>query len=309
MPLLGSCPQGVGSHLFGSFPLLHSTTSMFPLASSVKRAAMFPSLKAVAGIIAFAAMPLCANAALTVVSDFNTNNSLDGWLPFASGDVRTTLTWRSHGAGLGGYIDLDEGASGAKDYFQAPAKFLGNLSAYMGGTLSFDLRVMPDNANAAASMWMDDIVLVGANGMRLFYSFGASPVRNDWLHYEIALAGIDPDAPAAPYDQTTPGWYFDTANHTANSTTWGVQRNVAVMPAQATNAQMAAVLANVQALYIKGDHRAGAENVHLGNVELTAVPVPEPMTTAALLAASVLALVAVRRCRAVGCVSDLSQPR
>lgn len=68
-------------------------------------------------------------AALTIQSSFDAG--LEGWTALGIG-----LSWQSTGGNPGGYIRGDDLANAS--YLIAPAAFLGDLSAFDGGQMSFD---------------------------------------------------------------------------------------------------------------------------------------------------------------------------
>jgi len=68
-------------------------------------------------------------AGLTIQSSFD--SGLEGWT--ASG---ITISWQPSGGNPGGYLRADDQANAS--YLIAPASYLGNLSAFDGGQLSFD---------------------------------------------------------------------------------------------------------------------------------------------------------------------------
>ncbi|MCD4825748.1 MAG: PEP-CTERM sorting domain-containing protein [Phycisphaerae bacterium] len=75
-------------------------------------------------------------------------NSVNAWFD---------VVHNSTGGNPGGYIDRFD-PTGLTYMFNAPSKFLGNKSAYRGGTLSFDLK-------STYSDWTNDnvVVLIGAD--------------------------------------------------------------------------------------------------------------------------------------------------
>ncbi len=131
----------------------------------------------------------------STVSNFDTGD--EGWL-----SVSFTLTnppgpilnvypadWLPSGGNPGGFIttvDPDGDAPvDAAEYWNAPAKFLGNQSGNYGGSLSFDLMDSIDIYNPLAA---PDLVLIGG-GETLVHAL-PYPVPNTevWSHYSIPLS-------------------------------------------------------------------------------------------------------------------------
>lgn len=142
-----------------------------------------------------------------------------------------------------GYVSLQDpdgtAASGNTQYWSAPAKFLGNLLAFYGGALTYDVI----DAGTFGSFNEEDVLLVGA-GLTLEYSTSIIPSTSSWTSYAIGLSES--------------GWRVETSTGPG---------------AAATQAQMQAVLSSVTALYIRGEYRLGPDLASLDNPTLT---IPEP---------------------------------
>ena len=170
-----------------------------------------------------AALPLAATAA-----GFDTG--ADGWTVTNGGDP----VWVASGGNGGGWLQVTD--SSDEDFvLNAPGAWLGNWSAYAGGTLSFDAK----NINGEAPDWapFGEVVITGTAGSVFLDVVLANnpPADGQWHHYSVALS---PDA----------GW---------------------------GGASLNAVLANVTAVTIKGEFHAGVtEVVGFDNINVTAVPEP-----------------------------------
>ncbi len=149
------------------------------------------------------------------------------------------LAYLSAGGSPGGYIQAAD-PSDQSYFFQASAAFLGDLSAYAGGSLSFDTFYTPhDNA------WRGDPDLILSNGSTTLFYLGAANPGADWTHVNITLAA-------------GAGWTVGGFNGNA-----------------ATAADFAAVLPAVSLLRIRAEYYQGvAETTGLDNVVLSAVPEP-----------------------------------
>ncbi|MER0170101.1 MAG: PEP-CTERM sorting domain-containing protein [Nitrosomonas sp.] len=146
-------------------------------------------------------------------------------------------------------------------YFSAPGKFLGDQSAAFGGSLQFDSRYVVAGTSYANEA---EIVLKGA-GLTLVYE-ATNSLPAVWTHFDAALV----------------------------AGTWRVADTFS--GALATDAQLLAVLSNLNALWINAEHFTPVtEVIALDNVSLLS-PVPEPEIYTLLLAGfGLLGFVAYRR--------------
>jgi len=81
-----------------------------------------------------------------IASSFDTDH--EGWVKHGEG----TLYYVSSGGNPGGYIEFEDWEA-MPGGFLAPDKFKGDLSAYSGGTLSFDLKNTVDNGGGVLSTY------------------------------------------------------------------------------------------------------------------------------------------------------------
>jgi hypothetical protein len=146
-------------------------------------------------------------------------------------------------------------------WFSAPAAWLGDKSAYYGGTLSFDLR-----GHKNGSLTLPAVMLVG-DGKTLF-AYG-SPLTIAWKNYSYAL---DPTA-------------------------WKIGNPLTSNTAP-TVSEFQSVLANLTGIYINGEWFTTREYTKMDNVMLKSPTsqAPEP-TSLALMLGGVVALTgyAIRR--------------
>lgn len=198
-------------------------------------------------------LPLSA-AAQVVTSTFDTD--LDGWTKAAGSDAASTTVWVSTGGNPDGFLRQNEAADGFADRIAAPAKFLGNLSAFNGGTLSFDVWT---NIISSALNANTDVILAGPT-LSLRFDL-PSPVVNTWTPRSMTLSH-------------NAGW---------------VLQDTGVAP---TASEFAGILANVTSLTLLADFRSGPETPGFDNIRLQAIP--EPSAAAWLLGAGALAFVTAR---------------
>lgn len=218
-----------------------------------------------------ALLVLACNAAHATVSEgFDTDaaawTSVDVAVTTLSDSAYTSpgtsnpLTYHATGGNPGGYISATDPSS-ETFFFHAPAPFLGNLSAYAGGTLSFDALYTPH-----FNEWRGDPDIVLSNGTTTLFYLGTANPGADWTHVSVSLA---------------PGAGWKVGGFLSGGSA-------------ATAADFASVLASVAILRIRGEFLEGVEETTgLDNVMLTAVP--EPGTWAMLAAGLGLMAFAGRR--------------
>lgn len=206
------------------------------------------------------ALTFCQAAAFgAITSSFNTD--ADGWSsvklaypnPGAPPTVLDTYTpnWSSPNGNPGGFIyftdpDGNNPIHGDTQYWSAPAKFLGDKSAYFGGTLTYYLT---DYIGNPASYNQEDIILVGG-GLTLVYDTPVVPNAFNWTPYSVGLSAA--------------GWKVGSLSGVA-----------------ATTAEMQTALGSLTAFYIRAEYQLGEDTGNLDEVNLVpglAEPpaVPEP---------------------------------
>lgn len=168
----------------------------------------------------------------TVLSEnFNTNDG--GWNTNA--DARD-FTHVPLSGGMGGYVEAFDRVSGDIWYFVGGAPFTGDLALFAGGTLEYSIR----QASATNQFDAVDVILVGADRSIGFdFPIDQNP-GEDWTDYSLSLTAAA-------------GW-FDL-----------------VTDALLTDAEIEAVLGDLQALQIRGEYRTGPDSAQLDEVTLTSL--------------------------------------
>jgi hypothetical protein len=145
------------------------------------------------------------------------------------------------GGNPGAYLEGDDTVSGGVWYFDAPAAFLGDQSAFAGGSFAYDLR----QSSRTSQFVDDDLVLEGA-GTSLHYRYDSTAdypaAAPAWSEYDIPL---DPGA----------GWTVGSSTGPA-----------------ATPTEIASVLGDLTALRIRGEFRSGSDTGGLDNPRFVAPP-------------------------------------
>ena len=125
-----------------------------------------------------AALTLATSAALA--AGFNTD--AEGWTTSNGG----AQVWMASGGNGGGWLQVTDITD--EDFLlNAPVAWLGNWSAFAGGTLSFDAK----NINGEAPDWapFGEVTITGTGGSVVFDMAAANspPADGQWHHYSFVL--------------------------------------------------------------------------------------------------------------------------
>ncbi|WP_420862961.1 laminin B domain-containing protein [Algirhabdus cladophorae] len=118
-------------------------------------------------------------------------------------------------------------------YFSASTSYLGDMSAYDRGSLSFYLK----NSSATDNPIQGDNLILKGNGQTYVYNTTAPVAGAGWTYYQASLIGSD-------------GWV------------------VAGTSTAVTDDDFAAALADLEAIYIRGEFRNGPDEASIDNVVL-----------------------------------------
>lgn len=227
-----------------------------------------PFLRALSFVTLLAAFPAALAAQTTTFE-----GSSDGWLgvtlPFPTPSnpptelaTTTVTTLQATGGNPDGYLRMaDPDGSlpvGNTQYWKAPPSFLGDRSASLGGVLRYDVRVF----TSLGTFTQEDVLMTG-NGLTLAWTAGATPSPNAWRTFAVPL----------------------------QAGSWRVGTRTGPFASQA---QVAAVLASVTSLYLRGEFQNGPDTMGLDNVAFvpTAVaqsfgaPCTDPAAAVQLVATS-----------------------
>lgn len=167
---------------------------------------------------------------MSAILSENSNTSDGSWNTNA--DARDFTHVPLSGAD-GGYVEAFDRLSGDVRYFVGGAPFTGDLSLFAGGTLDYTIR----QSSTSSQFDAVDVILVGIDRSIGFdFPLDQNP-DTDWTDYSIDLTAAA-------------GW-FDLATGLA-----------------ASNAEITAVLADLDSIEIRGEYRVGPDAAGLGDSAL-----------------------------------------
>ena len=161
----------------------------------------------------------------------------EGWTVTGDAQRGTGIpSFVASGGNPGGFLSATDDETGGVWYWQAPAKFLGNISEAYGQTLRFELR------QSAITQQRDDydVVLKGPGGT-FYFDTPYNPGKT-WTAYTAVLS-------------ETGGWTKSDGS----------------IP---TQAEMRALLSDVNTLQIRGEYRSAADTGDIDNVVLEGLHIP-----------------------------------
>jgi len=128
----------------------------------------------------FVAVALSLATSAAMAAGFNTD--AEGWTTSNGG----AQVWMASGGNGGGWLQVTD-ITDDDFLLNAPTAWLGNWSAFAGGTLSFDAR----NINGDAPDWapFGEVTITGAGGGVVFDMVAANnpPADGQWHHYSFVL--------------------------------------------------------------------------------------------------------------------------
>jgi len=192
--------------------------------------------------VAAALIALAATSASAAVIQSTFDTDLDGWIQDTAPGPGATISWTSNGGNPGGYLRRGLGDAAGVSVLVAPSKFLGNRSAFNGGTFQWDGELISGNVsntyNDGGNLAQPDYGTIRIDGGGLF-----------------ATTDIVPGAP--PSSWTT----FSTP---LTASAFGV-----------SEADWSTILGNVTSLKFSIEAISGPEQQGVDNIRI----VPEPSST------------------------------
>ena len=142
---------------------------------------MGKSLKLAVVVCLAALVPFTAHSA--IVSPFDID--AEGWTTHPSA-AAGALTHQSTGGNPGGHLRVDDTLMpNVFSYLEAPSKFLGNLSAYNKGTISFDAALLVVLADFPSNAF--GLVTISGGGDSASFDMAPNFLPTDWTSYAAPL--------------------------------------------------------------------------------------------------------------------------
>ena len=117
-----------------------------------------------------------------LVSTFDTGH--EGWM--ISGDG-TNFIWHASGGNPGGFISGEDQMLGTNWSVMSPYTWAGDWTSYLGGIISFDLKLISGDTNRYYSSW--DVIIGTEDTWRYAkWSSGIDPELGTWTHYEVRIS-------------------------------------------------------------------------------------------------------------------------
>lgn len=214
-----------------------------------------------------AVAPLILLARLSTAQVSTFDSSAEGWIsveldcdPFVSGTCPPTTNpptvepvppvvpdHIATGGNPDGHITADDpdglGTAGGAQFWRAPASYLGDKSAKLGGALNYDVRNTCPGGSCTAFQ-IEEAMLVGG-GLTLVHSTASDPMPSTWTRFQIP---VDVGA-------------------------WVV---IGSSGQQATETQLRSVLSSLNAIYLRAEYLTFQDVQSLDNVALTDGPAAVP---------------------------------
>ena len=107
----------------------------------------------------------------------------EGWWIYGDGK---NFTYNASGGNFGGFISAEDQGLGESWFFVSPDNWAGDWSSFLGGTISFDQKLISGDTNKYYST-VDVIIGTEGTGHYASWSSGIEPKLGTWTHYEVRI--------------------------------------------------------------------------------------------------------------------------
>jgi hypothetical protein len=143
------------------------------------------STKLAAGTAVLCALSLAPASATTISSTFDTG--AEGWTALDAVGFDYDSSWQGTGGNPGGFLEgVETDSVGGTGYFIAPGNYLGNLSAYAGGSLSYDFKVIQ-----GTDYFNDADVIISNGSTSVSWHSNINPVGSGWAPFQVQLTSAN----------------------------------------------------------------------------------------------------------------------
>jgi hypothetical protein len=150
----------------------------------------------------------------------------EGWWIYFDGK---NFTYHASGGNPGGFISVEDQGLGETWFFVSPDTWAGDWSSFLGGTISFDQKLISGDTNKYYSA-VDVIIDTEGTGHYASWSSGIDPKLGTWTHYEVRIS--------------------ESNFEITGDRTWGQ------------------ILSNVTNLVIRGEHIVGPDTEGIDNIRV-----------------------------------------
>lgn len=156
----------------------------------------------------------------------------------------TNLVWTDEFTDSGGSLRATDLAGGSWWFYSAPEAYLGDKSSFLGAELSWDIYGINGSQNTTNRA---DVMLIGA-GLEIGVNIPVEPVNGAWTSWSVLVDDVA-------------DWRI------VSSTSEGTLTSTSV-----TQAEIQAVLADLQSLHIRGEYTVGGDSTTIDNVRFAPPP-------------------------------------
>ena len=108
----------------------------------------------------------------------------EGWWIYGDGK---NFTYNASGGNPGGFISVEDQGLGESWFFVSPDNWAGDWTSYIGGVISYDLKLISGDTSNYSGI-IDVIIDTEGTGHYAKWSSGVDPELGTWTHYEVRIS-------------------------------------------------------------------------------------------------------------------------